>query len=104
MAFLSRAVGKLLVGLGAEYFDRGFRQQFQRLDYVEGAGWTNLTVPGNWEMAGFSPTTYYGPDTTSGLYRDWFQVPASWQGRQVYLYFDGVQSSAQIWVNASQRW
>ena len=74
-------------------------QQFQRLDYAEGSGWTNLTVPGNWVMAGFSPTTYYGPDTTSGLYRDWVQVPASWQGRQVYLYFDGVQSSAQIWVN-----
>ena len=35
-------------------------QAFQRLDYVEGAGWTNLAVPGNWEMAGFSPATYYG--------------------------------------------
>ena len=74
-------------------------QAFQRLDYVEGAGWTNLAVPGNWEMAGFSPCTYYVPDTTSGLYRDWFQVPASWQGRQVYLSLDGVQNSAQVWVN-----
>ena len=74
-------------------------QPFQRLDYVEGAGWTNLAVPANWEMAGFSPATYYGPDTTSGLYRDWFQVPAAWQGRRVYLSLDGVQSSAQIWVN-----
>jgi autotransporter-associated beta strand protein len=74
-------------------------QPFQRLDYVEGAGWTNLAVPGNWEMAGFSPATYYGPDTTSGLYREWFQVPASWQGRLIYLSLDGVQSSAEIWVN-----
>lgn len=74
-------------------------QPFQRLDYVEGAGWTNLAVPSNWEMAGFSPATYYGPDTTSGLYRNWFQVPASWQGRRVYLSLDGVQSSAQVWVN-----
>jgi autotransporter-associated beta strand protein len=74
-------------------------QAFQRPDYVEGAGWTNLAVPGNWEMAGFSPCTYYVPDTTSGLYRDWFQVPALWQGRQVYLSLDGVQNSAQVWVN-----
>lgn len=74
-------------------------QQFQQLSYVEGAGWTNLVVPANWEMAGFSPATYYGPDNTSGLYRDWFQVPASWQGRRIYLSFDGVQSSAEIWVN-----
>ena len=74
-------------------------QAFQQLNYVEGAGWTNLAVPGNWEMAGFSPCTYYVPDTTSGLYRDWFQVPASWQGRQVYLSLDGVQDSAQVWVN-----
>jgi autotransporter-associated beta strand protein len=74
-------------------------EPFQRLDYVEGAGWTNLAVPGNWEMAGFSPATYYVPDTTSGLYRKWFEVPASWQGRQVYLTLDGVQDSAQVWVN-----
>ena len=74
-------------------------QSFQELNYVEAAGWTNLNVPGNWEMAGFSPCTYYGPDTTSGLYRDWFQVPASWEGRQVYLSLDGVQDSAQVWVN-----
>src|SRR5258707_334630 len=50
-------------------------------------------------MAGFSPATYYGPDTTSGLYRYWFQAPASWQGRLVFLSVDGVQSSAEVWVN-----
>ena len=74
-------------------------QAFEQLSYVEGAGWSNLPVPANWEMAGYSPATYYGPDNTSGLYRDWFQVPASWTGRRVYLSFDGVQSSAEIWVN-----
>ena len=74
-------------------------QAFQRTDYVEGAGWTNLAVPGNWEMAGFSPATYYVPDTTSGLYRYWFQVPASWQGRVVRLALDGAQDSAEVWLN-----
>ena len=74
-------------------------QAFQRLSYVEGAGWTNLVVPGNWEMAGFSPCTYFGPDATSGLYRNWFTVPASWQGRLVLLSLDGVQDSAEVWLN-----
>ena len=74
-------------------------QPFQKLNYVEGSGWTNLAVPGNWEMAGFSPCTYYGPDDTSGLYRDWIQVPASWQGRRVYLSLDGVLDGAEVWLN-----
>jgi beta-galactosidase len=72
---------------------------FQQMNYVESAGWTNLPVPGNWEMYGFSPCTYYVPDTTCGLYRYWFQIPQSWQGRRVYVYFDGVLDGAQIWLN-----
>jgi beta-galactosidase len=72
---------------------------FQQPGYVETAGWTNLPVPGNWEMYGFSPCTYYVPDDTCGLYRYWFQIPQSWQGRRVYLYFDGVLDGAQIWLN-----
>jgi autotransporter-associated beta strand protein len=73
--------------------------RFQQMNYVETAGWTNLPVPGNWEMYGFSPCTYYVPDTTCGLYRYWFQIPQSWQGRRVYVYFDGVLDGAQIWLN-----
>lgn len=74
-------------------------QPFQQTNYVEVAGWSNLVVPGNWEMAGFSPCTYYVPDHTCGLYRHWFQIPASWQGRRVYIYFDGVLDGAEIWLN-----
>jgi beta-galactosidase len=72
---------------------------FQQLNYVEVPGWTNLSVPGNWEMYGFSPCTYYVPDNTCGLYRYWFQIPQSWQGRRVYLYFDGVLDGAEFWLN-----
>ncbi|MGH8023862.1 MAG: glycoside hydrolase family 2 TIM barrel-domain containing protein, partial [Limisphaerales bacterium] len=72
---------------------------FQDLNYAETAGWTNLPVPGNWEMYGFSPCTYYVPDDTCGLYRYWFQIPESWRGRRVYLYFDGVLDGAEVWLN-----
>ncbi len=74
-------------------------QPFQQMNYAEGVGWTNLSVPGGWEMAGFSPCTYYSPDDTCGLYRHWFQIPQSWQGRRVYFYFDGIWDGAQIWLN-----
>jgi autotransporter-associated beta strand protein len=74
-------------------------QPFQETNYVEAAGWTNLAVPGNWEMAGLSPATYYVPDDTCGLYRNSFQIPQSWQGRRVYLSLDGVLDGAEVWLN-----
>ncbi len=74
-------------------------QPFQMTNYVEGSGWSSLAVPGNWEMYGFSPCTYYVPDDTCGLYRNWIQIPQSWQGRRVYLSFDGVLTGAEIWLN-----
>lgn len=74
-------------------------EPFQTTDYVEGQEWTNLTVPGNWEMAGLSPATYNQPDDSSGFYRLWFEVPASWKGRDVLVNFDGVQNAAEIWLN-----
>lgn len=76
-------------------------EPFQKTDYQEGRGWTNLAVPGNWEMAGLSPATYNQPDNASGFYRLWFQVPASWKGRCVRLAFDGVQNGAEIWLNGN---
>src|SRR5438046_608845 len=37
-------------------------EAFYREDFHEDEGWHDLTVPGNWEMAGFSPATYWQPD------------------------------------------
>lgn len=67
--------------------------------YAEGAKWHDLNVPGNWEMAGYSPATYYQPDNASGFYRKKFVVPESWRGRIVKVNFDGVQNAAEIWLN-----
>lgn len=72
---------------------------FFALDYKEDKSWSDLAVPGNWEMAGFSPATYNEPDNTSGFYRKWFDVPAEWEGRKVLVNFDGVQNGAEIWLN-----
>ncbi|MDH7480474.1 MAG: glycoside hydrolase family 2 TIM barrel-domain containing protein [Armatimonadota bacterium] len=74
-------------------------EPFYELDYKEDKAWHDLVVPGNWEMAGFSPATYDQPDNASGFYRKWFEVPASWKGRLVFVNFDGVQNGAEIWLN-----
>lgn len=75
------------------------QQPFYETDYPEDDSWHDISVPGNWEMAGFSPATYNEPDNASGLYRKWFEVPASWKGRVVIANFDGVQCGAEVWLN-----
>jgi beta-galactosidase len=74
-------------------------EPFQQADYREDAAWHDIAVPGNWEMAGFSPATYNQPDNASGLYRLMFFVPEQWKGRLVKVNFDGVQNGCEIWCN-----
>jgi beta-galactosidase/beta-glucuronidase len=74
-------------------------ETFYATDYHEDASWHNLAVPGNWEMAGFSPATYNQPDNASGFYRLQFEVPKRWKGRQVKIHFDGVQNGCEVWCN-----
>ena len=74
-------------------------EAFYALDYKEDADWHDLAVPGNWEMAGYSPATYNQPDNASGFYRKWITIPADWKGRLVRVNFDGVQTGAEIWLN-----
>jgi len=73
----------------------------QNLDYTEDNDWVSLNVPGNWEIAGLSVATYNQPDNASGAYRLWFDVPSSWEGREVRLAFDGVQNGAEFWLNGN---
>lgn len=74
-------------------------EPFERLDYAEDQTWRELKVPGNWEMAGYSPATYWQPDNAIGLYRRWFEVPAEWAGQTILLNFDGVQNGAEVFLN-----
>src|SRR5690348_5860468 len=66
-------------------------EPFYKTDYTEDSKWSDLKVPGNWEMAGFSPATYNEADNASGFYRVQFEVPKAWEGQLVKLNFDGVQ-------------
>ena len=74
--------------------------------------WDRLPVPSNWQMLGYGAPNYtnvaypypmdppHVPDENPvGLYRHAFQLPASWEGRQVFLTFDGVDSAYYVWLN-----
>lgn len=77
------------------------------------AGWANITVPGNWEMQGYDKPIYTNiklpfaanppfvphDDNPTGLYRHTFTVPSGWEGRQVFISFDGVESAFYLWLN-----
>ena len=88
--------------------------------YLPGAdvsGWDDLEVPSNWQVKGYGIPRYLAggyafnhdnpplvqEDTNeTGSYRTTFTIPESWQGRQVFLHFDGVDSAFYAWVNGEQ--
>lgn len=101
------------------------------------AGWDDLNVPSNWNIAGLQkdgsqrygtpiyvnqpvifqhrvavddwrggvmrtpPThwTTYKHRNEVGSYRRTFEVPKNWDGRQVFISFDGVDSFFYLWIN-----
>ena len=83
------------------------------------SGWDEITVPSNWELQGYgipiyTNTTYpfnpTDPDPPHiphewnpvGSYRTEFTVPAGWEGRQVFLHFEGVKSAFYLWINGKK--
>ena len=76
--------------------------------------WDTIAVPGNWELQGYGVSIYTNvqypfpvddlprvphDDNPVGSYRTRFTVPESWDGRQVLLVFEGVDSAFYLWVN-----
>lgn len=54
---------------------------------------TGAKVPEDW---------YLGPeDNPVGSYRRDFEVPSEWDGKDIYLQFDGVESFFYLWVNGT---
>lgn len=88
---------------------------FYRTDY-DVSSWEEITVPGNWETQGFGypiyvNTRYIFPanppytmhhDNPVGSYRRSFEIPASWDGRKVFLHFGGATSGMYVWINGKQ--
>ena len=82
--------------------------------------WATVKVPGNWQLEGYGRPIYlnirypFHPDYPAhpplipqdydpvGSYRTTFSVPGNWNGRDVYIHFNGVKSAFYIWVNGKK--
>jgi len=76
-------------------------------------GWDTIEVPSNWEMKGFGLPIYtnvkyvfpanppYIPHEMNnvGTYRRNFEIPKNWDGKEVYLHFEGVSGATYVYVN-----
>ncbi len=77
------------------------------------SAWETIPVPANWQMHGYGIPIYtnfrypfpkdppniphdYNP---VGSYRRTFDLPAAWDGRQIFVHFEGVKSAMHVWVN-----
>ncbi|MBF9252849.1 DUF4982 domain-containing protein [Pontibacter sp. 172403-2] len=65
--------------------------------------WRKVDLPHDWSIEGpfsqeWASATAYLPGGI-GWYRKSFEVAPELQGRQLYLYFDGVYKNSEVWVN-----
>ncbi len=73
-------------------------EKFYAWDYDD-SDWSNISVPSYWEQSNFSKPTFYFPDDAVGYYRKVFMVESEFKGKIVILQFDGVNNSAEVWLN-----
>lgn len=88
------------------------RPEAVTLDSLQSTNWDSIQVPGNWTMQGFGKPHYTNvqmpfsnippdvPDENpTGIYRQLFDLPGSWQGRRVVLHFGGCEGMLVVMVN-----
>ena len=76
------------------------------------SGWDDMDVPSNWQLKGYGTPIYTNVkhpfpaeppyikrDNPTGSYRTWFEIPEDWDGKLVYIHFEGVQSAFYLWLN-----
>ncbi|MDR1557651.1 MAG: DUF4981 domain-containing protein [Tannerellaceae bacterium] len=80
--------------------------------------WHDIKVPGNWEVQGhgvaiytnhgyeFKPRNPQPPllpeDNPVGVYRREIEIPAGWEGRDVYLHIGGAKSGLYVYLNGEE--
>lgn len=94
------------------YFDRAAAALEALEDPAYGWQWDTVPVPGCWQLFGYGGNLYtnvnypfpndppHVPDRNPcGVYRRTFYVDAAWEGRQVTVRFEGVDSAYALYVN-----
>ena len=84
---------------------------------LDDSKWSNIQMPGNWEMLGFGQPEYVNngfawrghfdqqppavptKDNHVGSYRRIIDIPENWDGKQVIAHFGSVTSNIYLYVN-----
>lgn len=74
--------------------------------------WSKIEVPSHWEQQGFGAYNYgrdyvtYGKnfrfEDEKGIYRHSFNVPLSWQGKDIYIVFEGSMTDTEVKINGQK--
>lgn len=102
-------------------FDRPI--DFYKTEY-DVSSWKEIQVPSNWEMQGYGTPIYtnitypfrnrppfiepqkgYSNEKEPnpvGSYRRVFNVPSEWNGKELFIHFDGVYSAMYVWINGQK--
>ena len=96
---------------------------FYKTDY-DVSSWKEIPVPANMEMQGYGTPIYTNitypfknypamivpqkgytnekEPNPVGSYRRDFTVPANWDGKEIFLHFNGVYSGFYVWINGKK--
>ncbi len=88
------------------------------------SSWKEIPVPSNWEMHGYGTPIYTNitypfknnppfiqpqkgytnekEPNPVGSYRRDFDIPTGWDGKNIFIHFDGVYSGFYIWINGKK--
>ncbi len=106
------------------------RPEFRPVDFYKPSydvsEWKEITVPSNWQVLGYGTPYYrnlgyifqkdfpkvmseppknftaYEERNPVGSYRRDFEVPQDWNGRRLFLTFDGVDAGFFLWINGEK--
>lgn len=110
----------LLNGTWKFYFVDGYKQLPENITDKElnTANWSDIKVPGNWEVQGFGTAIYTNhgyefkarnpqpphlpEETPVGVYRRDFEVPSDWKAKDVYLNIAGAKAGVYVYINGKE--
>ena len=111
---------RLLNGIWKFYYADSYKQLPADITEAETdlTAWKDIRVPGNWEVQGFGTAIYTNhsyefqprnpqppqlPENTPvGVYRREVEIPAEWDGRDIYLHIAGAKSGCYVYLNGRE--
>ena len=82
------------------------------------SSWGEIDVPANWELNGYGTAIYtnhpyeFAPrnprppllpeENPVGSYRKFVEIPADWEGKEVFLHIGGAKSGCYVYVNGQK--